>query len=121
MIDLKKIITKNPKALHDKSMLQNLLQLSYPKERRSIRILVAFIECGIINEILKTSNKTISDLDQKRFIKKMFDDYGFDEKYTKPLLELWIASLGIKSQIDNTNQTAKSQKNYSDGFYLSPF
>ena len=59
MIDLQKIINKNPKALHDKSMLKDLLLHSYPNERRSIRILVSFIECGVVNEILKTSNKTI--------------------------------------------------------------
>ena len=120
MIDLKKIINQNPKALHDKSMLQDLLLQSDPNKKRSIRIIISFMECGIVNELLKISNKGINNLDQTKFIMKMYDEYGYDKKYTKPLLELWIDALEIKPIINKGSSSAEKKERASDGLDFHP-
>ena len=120
MINLKKIINQNPKALHDKTSLNEVLLQYYPNEKRSIRILVAFMECGIVKELTKNSNKALNDMERSKFILKMYEDYGFDEKYTKPLLDLWLDTFDIKSQTNSTTTNRKRIDKYSDGLDFHP-
>ena len=88
MIDLKKIIEKNPECEKNPEQLRALLLEVYPAEKARIRILVDILKCGIAKNIKKL--KSINESKMDEFITFLENDYGYSPKMVKECIECWF-------------------------------
>ena len=112
--DLQKIINQNPKALHDKGLLQSLLLRSYPNEKRSVRILLSFMECGVVNELQKSGNWISVDLNSsvdllEDFAMRLADACKKNTGLTEGGIDISLAGFGIGLSGTKTERDAVSK------------
>ena len=114
MNSIKPYIQLFPHVITDKRLLRSVLLDVYPENRREIRILTYFIECGIIKELIARENKELTDLEIQKFLLKIEYEYAVSENDSRKPFMIWLRSLDFKFTDDvpiesNIDMQAKSE------------
>ena len=93
MIDLKTVIKNNPKCLESRATLRSLLKDLYPKDKRTIHVLLDAYESGVVGKFRNL--KQISEMQMESYITQLVDEYGLQRQYAQEGIEVWTKALNI--------------------------
>jgi len=128
---LQYIITQYGRAVcDDHRRCEALLRDLCPENKREVNVLIIALKSKVAEDLMKITDAMPKELMLSRLVKRLEDDYGFAEKFSRWAVESWAFALGIslpslpspakrteKTPVPPPKESVKEGKNVSNPKY----